>query len=410
MGLVTGGLNGRRFRITSELPEGFRELYLEQVRENAFEPAPDASDAEPRCGWVSLFDAAVHDFELDDFLFDRYLALSLRVDKKTVNGRYFKIALTERQNEIMEERGLEKLSKDDKEAISEALEAQLLSRALPSVSTVDVAWDIHTGECIMFHTSDNTIELLTQVFEETFAVRPRPERMVDWLQEKFSRKEIVERIEAHIPDSRGSQGNGELHGNWHEDDPFEGAELRVAADFVTWLWLQSESSDGLFRVIEGGQSQNASGDDEGWDDVTETLRRADLTLWLENKLKLVDLEAEESPDTTILLGVAPSTSDAARNGLAAGKRPVEAKLGIKIQDLECGLTVAATPGGVVISGIKMPFEVKKGTDEKVFERMALMDLLHNTVKQLFQQFFLARTSEAWDERVTRWVTEDLAAK
>ena len=74
------------------------------------------------------------------------------------------------------------------------------------------------------------------------------------------------------------------------------------------------------------------------------------------------------------------------------------------------MALQATPDGLRISGLKIPFAVKDGREERLFERMVLLDLVHTTIKQLFQQFFLARTSPAWEERIDRWMSEDLAAK
>jgi hypothetical protein len=414
MGLVSGGLNGRRFRIHTPLPQGFRDRYLEALRESAFVPVPDAADKEPRSGWVDIFEPANTQFELNTFLFDRYVALALRTDKKSVNGRYFKIALAERIAQVMEMRGVEKLSKDEKAQISEDLERELHGRALPSVSTCDVAWDTHTGEVIVFGTSDSIVERVVEHFEATFDVRLRPERMCDWVAEKYDWDEVIARVERYVPDARGGYGTGGVVDGWREDDPLEGADVELASDFLTWLWLQSESRDGHFRVVEGVASEVrdtlVEDQDDDWNDITESLKHADLTLWLESKLKLQDIEELDQPDTTILLGVAPSTTPAARRSVKNGKRPVEARLGLKLNDLEAGLTITATGTGVAIGGLKLPFEVKKGQDEKIFERMMLLDLLHSTVKKLFQQFFLDRTSEAWEPKVDRWLRdEELAA-
>lgn len=407
MGLVTGGLNGRRYRIRTPLPEGFRDLFLAQVREHAFVECEDAADTEPRLGWVEIFDPARTAFELNDFLIDRYLALTLRADTKKVQGAYFKIALARRFAAVCEERGLERLSKADKEAISEALEAELLRRAVPSVSTTDVVWDIHTGEVVVFATSENTLELVRVLLYETFGVRIEPERTIDWLTDKLDRQEVLDRLGTCLP-------GGPTPG----DDPLEGHELHLASDFLTWLWLQSESSDGFFRVIDGSGAREAAmarlvdeeGDDEdGWNDVTETLRNADLNLWIDSRLKLRELH-DEQPSTTILLGVAPATTPEARQNLHQGRRPVEAKLGLKLGELECSMLVSATPGGVAVSGLKLPTVVDSGKEERLLERATLLDLVHTTLKQLFQQFFLARTSPAWEERVTAWLNDELAAK
>jgi len=412
MGLVSGGLNGRRFRITTQLPPQFRDVYLESVRSQAFVPAPDAADNEPHFGWVDVFEAANSEFELNTFLFDRFLVLALRTDKKTVNGRYLKIALAERIAAVCELRAVEKLSKDEIADVQEALESELFARALPSVSTMDIVWDIHTGEVVVFGTSDTALERICAYFEETFDVRLRPERQCDWVAEKYDWAEIISRVEKYVPDARGGYGTGGVVDGWREDDPFEGADVELASDFLTWLWIQSESADGHFRVIEGVRDTLVEdhADDE-WNDVTESLKHADLTLWLESKLKLQDISELEKPDTTILLGVAPSTTAAARNGMTAGKRPVEARLGLKLNDLECGLTISATGAGVSVGGLKLPFEVKKGQEEKIYERMLLLDLVHSTLKKLYQQFFLDRTSDVWERKIEAWLNDsELAAK
>lgn len=410
MGLASGGLNGRRFRITTPLPEGFRDTYIQAVNEFAFSPRLDATDKEPTVGWVDVFEPANRKFELNTFLFDRYLGLSLRIDKKTVNGRYAKIALYERTQQVLEERGVEKLSKDDKEALKEALEAELFARALPSVATCDVVWDITTGQVIVFATSDAQVDLVVENFEATFDVRLRAERMADWVNEKLEWDEIIQRAEKFLPGSRGSAGTAGFVDGWRVDDPLEGIEFPLAADFITWLWLQSEATDGLFRVIDSDAVNTAVEEvEDDWNDVTESLKRADLTLWLENKLKLQTIEpTDDVPETTILLGAAPTSSDNARRDLDNGKRPVDASLGMKLEELDVAMTLQATEMGLVISGLKLPFEVKKGTDEKIFERMSLLDLVHSTLKQLFTQFYLARTSPAWEERVQAWIQAELA--
>ena len=411
MGLVSGGLNGRRFRITTPLPEGFRDLFLEGARSYAFpEPVPPFG-AEPLVGWVNLFDPADRDIELNSLLYDRYVALSMRVDKKAVNGKFFQIALTRRIAEVCEERGIEKLSKDQKQDIKDALEAELLRQALPSVSLHDIAWDTHTGDVIVFATSEATLELFRGLVDDSFGVRLHPERMVDWLYDKLDYDEVVQRVDTFLPGGAIPTSGEEVDG-WREANPLDGHEHRLGSDFITWLWLQSEATDGLFRVLESpSYTPSLVGDDDDpWNDVTETLKRADMRLWLDTRLKMQELGDADIPETTILLGAAPSTTEEARRNLLTGKRPTEARLGLAVGDLECAMLLQATPGGLAISGLKMPFEVKTGTDEKVIERMGLLDMVHTTLKGLFKQFFLNRTSPDWQERVERWLEEDLAAK
>lgn len=397
MGLTAGGLNGRRFRIDTPLPDGFRDLFLEAVRGNAFVDDDDASDPEPRLGWVNVFDAASSEFELNDLLVDRYLSLSLRADTKKIQAAYLKIALDKRVAAVKAERGIEKLTKVERGLIEEAFTSELLRRALPTVATTDVCWDVLTGHVTVFATSEGALEQVRQLMKETFTVAIRPERTIDWLRDKLSPEELTDRLRA-LP---GGPRSGE--------DPLEGHELALGSDFLTWLWLQSESSDGLFRVVEAAPAPPPAADAEdgeaGWDDVTESLRNADLTLWIDSRLKLRELH-DEDPSTTILLGASPSTTPEARQNLHGGKRPVEASVGLKINDLECSMILMTTPEGVRISGLKASFAVKDGRDEKLLERMVVLDLIQTTLVRLYQQFFLARTSPAWQDRVDRWIAEE----
>jgi hypothetical protein len=419
MGLLAGAPNARTFRsprpAAAAPPEGsVHDALLAAVRENALAPDPDAADAEPRAGWVSVFDPAKTRFELVDVVFGRYLALSLRVDRKSVNGAYRKIAIAERTAAICVQRGVEKLSKPEREELEEVLDGELFKRALPSVATTDLVWDTETDRIRIYTQADAAIELVRAHFENTFDRRLRPERLVDALASKLEWTEICTRIDQFVPGARGSKGGTIAVDGWHEEDPLEGAHRAVAADFLTWLWLQSESSDGLFRVVDAPVPAATPHEvAEGWDDVTETLRHADLTVWVADRLKLQELptsdKPDQAPDTTILLGAAPSVSPNARRDLVAGKRPVELRLGLKIAELECALSLAATEDGVVVSGLKLPFEVKDGQEERIFERTMLLDLVEDTLSALFRQFFLARTSPAWEERVGAWLAEESSA-
>jgi DNA recombination-dependent growth factor C len=400
MGLLSGGPNGRRFRVTSELPPGFRDTFLESVREHAFVEDDGAADGEARLGWVDLFDPAVTTFELNNLLYDQLLALSLRADTKKIQGAYFQIAKARRLAEIAALRGVEKLSKAEAEEVTDALETELLKRALPSVATTEVVWDLGRNVLWVFATSEGPLEHVRQLVKETFGVSMAPERTVDWLTDRLTLDEVRSRATTWL----GGAGTS--------DDPLEAVAFPLATDFLTWLWLQSETTDGLFRVLENADLPSTARDADGEEvELTERLKHADLTLWLDDRMTLRELTREQ-PETMILSGEAPSATPEARRGLQGGKRPVDVKIGLRLNELECVLGLQATPEGLRIASPKIPFVVKNGREERLFERIALLDLLHTTVAHLFRQFFLDRTSEAWEERLRPFLgdAEQAAAK
>ncbi len=441
MGLLTGGLNFRRFRIHQPLPEGFREHFLESIPKHAFEEDLGHRSKEPLIGWVNVFNAGDTRFDLNTFLFDHYLVLSMRMDKKAVNGRLFQILLQRRLDEIRAERGIERIGKKHKEEIKEALEEELLGRALPSVATHDLAWDVTTGEVLAFATSDTVADLLQGLFHDTFGVRMYPERMVDWLSDRWDWPAIIERADRHLPGGAAQRSTEVNEDGRHEGNPLEGRELQLGSDFLIWLWHESERLDGVFRLADAegadaagsGSDGSASSESAGADDarpafasVDEDLSGPDdgpdepvrgeggalgrgegapesVVLWFDNKLILRDIDDVEAPGMTTMVGESPASSPEARLTVSTGKRPVEARLGMMHGEMEWLFTLRAGPGGVEVSGLKMPIEVKDGEDEKIYERMFLLEMVHNTLRRLFQNFFAVRTSDAWPAFLDEWI-------
>ena len=127
MGLLTGGLSFRRYRVYGDLPSDFRETYLDSVLSLTHQENLKHRSKEPLIGWVSITDPADVALDLNTLLYDHYLVLSLRQDKKAINSKLFSILLDRRQKEVKEERGLERLGKNHKDEIKEALEEELLS-------------------------------------------------------------------------------------------------------------------------------------------------------------------------------------------------------------------------------------------------------------------------------------------
>jgi hypothetical protein len=442
MGLLNGGLSFRRYRVHQPLPEDFRDLFLENIQRLAFQENLKHRSKEPLMGWVNVANPDDTAFDLNKLLFDRYLVLGLRVDKKSVNGKLFQILLERQYRAVMAEKGVERLGKNHKEEIKEALEEELLGQTLPSVATYDLAWDIHTGEVLVFATSDALQETFQGLFHDTFGARLYPDRMVDWLREQWDWETIEQRVDGFIPGGALDRGLAVTEDGWHEGNALRGREFTLASEFLTWLWHESELKDGYFQLTgpklevksEGSavtEREAFTSDDEvdyDYRQAEEQVRRAQLglaepvtkkggssdqdeefTLWMDNKLAFRDIEDVEEPGSTIMVGAAPSATPEAKLTMASGKRPVEARLGIRRGEHEWFFTLRAGPGGLELNGMKLPIEVKDGDEEKIYERMYLLNILSSAVRGLFRQFFEVRTSERWPGMIERWLEQDQAA-
>jgi len=452
MGLLTGGLSFRRYRVYSSLPDDFRDQFLTAIDENHFRENLSARTKDPVFGWVSVSNPDDTSFDLNKVLFDRYLVLGMRVDKKSVNSKLFNILLQRRFSEVMAEQASDRLSKNHKEEIKEALEEELLSKTLPSVATYDLAWDIHSGEALVFATSESVLDLIQGIFHDSFTTGLYAERLVDWLATDWDWESLRALIDTRIPGGAAETARGLNEDGRYEGNLLAGRELQLGSEFLSWLWHESETHDGYFKIsypargregltrqasiterdlseeneAEEGESPEASAADTGTDatkaaatdsadqeSTTPTGAAAgadrevdEITVWLDNKLIFRDMEDVDHPGVTTMVGAAPSTTHEAKISMSSGKRPVEARIGMQRGELEWFFTLRVGPGGLELHGLKLPIEVKDGDEEKIYERMFLLELLSNAVQGLFRRFFAVRTSEDWDGLIEGWIEAD----
>ena len=181
MGFLSGNLSFRRFKVVGALPSGFRESFVEAVQRRAFRENLDARTADDNIGWVNLLDPDDAEFDLNKILYDHYVVLSLRVDRKRVPARLLSILHKRRCEEVKAEKGMERLSANHKREIKEAVEEDLLQRALPAVQVHDMCWDINSGEARLFATSDTVADVFRIFFKDTFSMELAHVRPSHWL-------------------------------------------------------------------------------------------------------------------------------------------------------------------------------------------------------------------------------------
>lgn len=191
MGLLSGALSFRRYRVLGELPADFRETFTEAIVKNALRENDRARSKEDNVGWVAITDAADIDLFLNKFLYNNFLVLSMRVDRKRVPAKYLKIQVDRRVRDTMAAKGLERIGAAHRRELKEAVEEDLLGRALPVVAVFDMAWDIHKNEVWFFGTSDAINDIFRFLFKETFKLELQRVQLSDWLQPVIPPEELT---------------------------------------------------------------------------------------------------------------------------------------------------------------------------------------------------------------------------
>ncbi len=139
-------------------------------------------------------------------------------------------------------------------------------------------------------------------------------------------------------------------------------------EFLLWLWFTSEQNGGTFDLSDVGE----------------------VVLVFDDQLVLEAFLAET--EQSRMSGGAPTDSPEAKTALRAGKRVSKAKLRLLRGEREFVFTVSAND--LDFSSVKVP-AVLKGDDERLLERLTLLDELAEIWWRLYQTFLTQRLNEDW---------------
>lgn len=202
MGMLSGGMTLRRFRVVGELPPSWRTDFVDRLHKMAFrEPKGDAGKEEYE-GWVRVQNLLDTDFaDLDGWLFQQFAVFCLRVDKKTLPGKLLAAHVDKRCREEAEKRGITRVPSSLKKEIKEKLETEWLERALPRVTLVELCWNTQDGWLVLGNTSDAVADRIRKRFQRTFNLDLVPWSPLDAVKATDVRESLL----ASAPTSPGGE-------------------------------------------------------------------------------------------------------------------------------------------------------------------------------------------------------------
>lgn len=171
VGVLTGSVSYTLYHVEDEVNERYHEEFLSRIEEFQFQPLlPDAED-DFSAGWVRVDDMLRWDFNKDNVFRGDYVLLSLRTDRWSFPAALLRATVAQRIDVFKEEKGRTRLSKMEREVIREEVRREFKKQMLPSVGTVDVAWDVAQGIVRFWSQSGRAKEQFQELFESTFEVR-----------------------------------------------------------------------------------------------------------------------------------------------------------------------------------------------------------------------------------------------
>lgn len=175
MGAFRGSITFSKFYVRGELPDGFRDRFLEHIAVRAFRPLDPNEELDQRAGWCSIVDPFDLELTHEKVFFNHYLNLGFRVDRWRIPGPLFKAAFRQAEREQLAKQGTEKLSRAQKKNLEQIVTAQLRRKVVPAMRAVDLSWNLNDGAVRFFQKSPKQAELMTELFEKTFELELVPD-------------------------------------------------------------------------------------------------------------------------------------------------------------------------------------------------------------------------------------------
>lgn len=158
----------------------------------------------------------------------------------------------------------------------------------------------------------------------------------------------------------------------------------LGKEFLLWLWWKSETAYGAIEVPPMGA----------------------IEFWIDDRIQF--RTEGEQPQISDLKGGQPTATAEARSALRAGKTVETANVGVRLGEREYSMAVKGET--LEFAGLKVPGEVKDGLDERIFERMFLLDEITAILDGLFFRFTEERLDPDFRVKtlqpIREWIAKD----
>ncbi|MFT5433773.1 MAG: hypothetical protein ACI9OJ_004481 [Myxococcota bacterium] len=160
----------------------------------------------------------------------------------------------------------------------------------------------------------------------------------------------------------------------------------LGREFLTWLWFKSDSQEGLMDLDDGGPAAE---------------------VWLTDRITLSG--SGDGAEKVTVKTDDPALNIEARIALRQGKM-VE-KACIRLVRGQREWTTSVVSETLALSSVKIPALLTREEDEKLTERLSLLDELDSMMIALFQAFLKVRMdAETWAperDQLQAWIQTDL---
>lgn len=382
----------RRFLVPA-VPEDFRDRYIEALTANAFTLPLSEVHKEERIGWVEVARPLKTDFDdVNRWLFNQYAVFALRVDQKRIQGSRLAAELDVRVQDWCAANKRERCPSKVKAEIKEQLEAEMLLKTIPKMSTYAVIWNVAEGWLTIACTSTTRLDTFRKLFHRTFGLALTPADPLDLVPTELGCALLDVKATDFAPDAgidvpelpADALPEGEMRHT--EDEESEPCPPHIACEFFLWLWYRSREGRGSVDLPEGK-----------------------VEFWLDGRIDF-RIPGEERTMYSVG-GDDPSASAVAMAALAHGGVVKGLGLALRRDDREYAMRL--TGAMLHTSALKLPAMVKGGDlGEELYEAAFLYEEQAFLLRCIFAVWAQQRVSGGAQAQsaIRRWLGLELAQK
>jgi len=343
MGLLKGGFSFARFHVEGDLPQDFLNFINKQIKANSYRET-QKSIQEKQMGWVSLTDVLDTDFEQANYVLADYLIFCLRIDRKLISPKLFKLKILEEERRYLAENDKNRINKQTAAGIKEKVSLELMERQDAVPSFYDVCWALRQNTIYFSSLADKVADDFVDLFKNTFLLNLR--RLLP---------------QENLPLAKNNES-------------IEGISL-IGREFLTWLWFKSEERNGRIALNNGEEVEL-------------------------HFLKRIVLEAGEGEYSqgVICSGIHAELKEG-KEAIRQGKKVKEAGIKLAYNQNEWEFMFKADTfdfQSLKLPVIDMP-EAPEGLSGNLLERIYLIENAVKIIDNLFESFLRIRFLPEWEE-------------
>lgn len=189
MALARGTVSYTAYRVMAAPGPDLRAVVLDGLIRGRISTMDVALGRDRTTGFAVFADPLDTDFTEEKVFWDHLVVFSLRTDRLVVPSSTLRLHIRRRVAEVLAATRRERLPREEREEIADAVRVDLLRRTLPAITAYEVVWDTRSDRVRLSTTSQALADDFTSRVREFLGLELQPLNLVGVLESRLDEEE-----------------------------------------------------------------------------------------------------------------------------------------------------------------------------------------------------------------------------